>query len=259
MVLETPNEIAKLLKDAEDMKDQNTVVKILNRNVQNIEENVEFWIDSNICDEKTLSYIATTAFNFENVEIYKILTREEIMPFNLTYDSSEEEWVDYIDKLMTINNNELLILSLRFFRTGEGMENLWRNHIEYLINISNDYHDTRGLGSIIRIVWNTSLPDKRSDNLKELLLSIWNGFIEDNECNDESNHYRVVDFFYNALSSTTRRAFYDSNVWTEHAMRNLVIETLENGLVGQINHKNPSKSFCREIGIDFHQIEQYLN
>eukprot|EP00475_Leptophrys_vorax_P004919 TRINITY_DN12954_c0_g1_i1.p1 TRINITY_DN12954_c0_g1~~TRINITY_DN12954_c0_g1_i1.p1 ORF type:complete len:364 (+),score=87.43 TRINITY_DN12954_c0_g1_i1:47-1138(+) len=180
-------------------------------------------------------------------------------------------WRSFMDKMEDERSTCLednLAASLRFFRTGEeGFEHLWKPFIPLLLRLVEDQSvcdNIRELGSITRIVWNCSEANERPGNLTNLLLRTWRSFMDKMEderstcLEDNSVRLQRVELYHSALVSCGGKPFRNEEEWTEHAVRNLLIESLANGLASQINHKNPTRGFCRELGIDFAAFDKLL-
>eukprot|EP00475_Leptophrys_vorax_P018403 TRINITY_DN25169_c0_g1_i2.p1 TRINITY_DN25169_c0_g1~~TRINITY_DN25169_c0_g1_i2.p1 ORF type:complete len:307 (-),score=70.14 TRINITY_DN25169_c0_g1_i2:638-1558(-) len=239
-------------------------------------QDIEILVDEGNA-EKDLSYLCLVAMKFKHVGLYSMLTKCEITPRKL-YGSGEETWEGFRQEIIAVNNPRILTASLRFFRTADdgvdSFERLWANDLDYLIiqagliaqhPVVED--SVRELGSITRIIWNCSSDESRPMNIKSLLLKVWESFLEmKNEelKKPEPNELgktvkkRVEHCFYALLHCSREKVFGDKTIWSEHAVRNLLTETLCNGLEGQHNHTNPSKSFCREVSLEYELIGDTL-
>eukprot|EP00475_Leptophrys_vorax_P018405 TRINITY_DN25169_c0_g1_i4.p1 TRINITY_DN25169_c0_g1~~TRINITY_DN25169_c0_g1_i4.p1 ORF type:complete len:295 (-),score=65.53 TRINITY_DN25169_c0_g1_i4:638-1522(-) len=265
------------LENQEEQKRQDEVLRILNDASDGWEpEDIEILVDEGNA-EKDLSYLCLVAMKFKHVGLYSMLTKCEITPRKL-YGSGEETWEGFRQEIIAVNNPRILTASLRFFRTADdgvdSFERLWANDLDYLIiqagliaqhPVVED--SVRELGSITRIIWNCSSDESRPMNIKSLLLKVWESFLEmKNEelKKPEPNELgktvkkRVEHCFYALLHCSREKVFGDKTIWSEHAVRNLLTETLCNGLEGQHNHTNPSKSFCREVSLEYELIGDTL-
>ena len=184
----------------------------------------------------------------QNEDLYVRLTREEVTPYSL-YGEPESKWVEFQRTLLELNNPRILAASLRFFRLGE-MDYLWKNNLQLLMQLAGKETvcmHTKELGSITRLLWTLSEPQARPEQMKQLLLTIWRAV----------PHPRVSAYL-TALEGCAQSVFVDPTVWTEHVIRNLIIESVENKLKHQINHKCPTKRFCEEMGADVQTFADLL-
>eukprot|EP00475_Leptophrys_vorax_P018402 TRINITY_DN25169_c0_g1_i1.p1 TRINITY_DN25169_c0_g1~~TRINITY_DN25169_c0_g1_i1.p1 ORF type:complete len:307 (-),score=73.50 TRINITY_DN25169_c0_g1_i1:197-1117(-) len=237
---------------------------------------IEAMVDEGIAVEE-LSYLCLVAMKFKHVKLYSMLTKCEITPRKL-YGSGEDTWERFRQEIIALNNPRILAASLRFFRTADdgvdSFERLWANDLDYLIDqaglIAQDRavgDSVRELGSITRIIWNCSSDESRPMNIKTLLLKVWESFIKtktEELKQDEPNELgkttkeRVEHCFYALLHCPRENVFCDKEAWSEHSVRNLLTETLCNGLQGLENHTKPSKSFCYEVALSYEVIEDTL-
>lgn len=177
-------------------------------------------------DEADLVYICTTAFLFRQTNLYFFLAINEILPFKLTYDSNANEWRAFMNRLFEMPKI-IVAISLRFFRS-DGYEYLWEERREYLMDLAGsleicDY--TSGLGSITRIIWNTSSDVDRPRNLNALVGKVWRSYLIKMKGREESEAYKRV-FRLNATLLDKTMEFGDKTTWTEHAVRNLLINSI---------------------------------
>eukprot|EP00475_Leptophrys_vorax_P004922 TRINITY_DN12954_c0_g1_i4.p1 TRINITY_DN12954_c0_g1~~TRINITY_DN12954_c0_g1_i4.p1 ORF type:complete len:276 (+),score=63.31 TRINITY_DN12954_c0_g1_i4:46-873(+) len=264
----SPRKLFQMLKSLEDAKEQIDVVSKLDLASKGwTSDDVQDMLDNGLGEEE-FRYVCFIAMKFQHVELYSMLTKVEIAPYTLHEFDDEEIWRKFQDEIMSIGNPRIVTASLRFFRTGEeGFEHLWKPFIPLLLRLVEDQSvcdNIRELGSITRIVWNCSEANERPGNLTNLLLRTWRSFMDKMEderstcLEDNSVRLQRVELYHSALVSCGGKPFRNEEEWTEHAVRNLLIESLANGLASQINHKNPTRGFCRELGIDFAAFDKLL-
>ncbi len=202
--------------------------------------------------EADLQYISTRAFELENGVLYKILSQSEVLPFNLEYGSTDEKWYDFMHQLL--KKSPLIAgISLRFFRADD-KEFIWRNNLDYLISIAGAAEicdKTYIIGSIVRIVTSLSDPGFRHRALWLVVTNALSGSYLFH-ANKRAQHYHTV-------IHSCPELFMDSKIWTEHAVRNIIIEAINDGLEGQINHKNPTKTLCRFANINLDHFWEQLS
>eukprot|EP00475_Leptophrys_vorax_P044167 TRINITY_DN8738_c0_g1_i2.p1 TRINITY_DN8738_c0_g1~~TRINITY_DN8738_c0_g1_i2.p1 ORF type:complete len:253 (+),score=59.85 TRINITY_DN8738_c0_g1_i2:109-867(+) len=195
--------------------------------------------------EAQLRHICLTAMLFLHVELYSMLTKLDVSPREL--GENEDQWRLFRDEVLAIENPRIAATSLRFFRNGEDCyEHLWKDHIPFLIQLAANEEvcdNVRELGSITRVIWNCSESEHRPGNILALLKGVWQALLDKKTKEVLTSTTIRVGLFNEALKTCATAPFLDENVWTEHAVRNLLIESIENGLAGQINHKNPNKEF----------------
>eukprot|EP00475_Leptophrys_vorax_P004920 TRINITY_DN12954_c0_g1_i2.p1 TRINITY_DN12954_c0_g1~~TRINITY_DN12954_c0_g1_i2.p1 ORF type:complete len:276 (+),score=56.15 TRINITY_DN12954_c0_g1_i2:47-874(+) len=263
-----PRELAQVLKAQEDSKEQKNIVGTLDLAFKGWNsDDVEDMLD-NGHGEEDFRHICFVAMKFQHVELFSFLTKLEIAPYALYESNDADTWRKFQEEIMLIGNPRIITASLRFFRTGEeGFEYLWKPFIPLLLRLVEDQSvcdNIRELGSITRIVWNCSEAKERPRNLTNLLLTTWRRFMykmeDERSTSLEDNLVRKerVELYHSALVGRGGEPFRDEEEWTEHAIRNLLIESLANGLASQINHKNPTRSFCRELGVDFAPLDKLL-
>jgi len=161
---------------------------------------------------------------------------------------------------------EMIATSLRLFTVDNCRHHVWMGDEDFLIQLATKrfvVSNVRYLGSIVRIIWqNVFDAEKKSERMWLLLWRVWettyghwnrritdprhDGLFDDNQPTKAAR----IRFYTWHLQKLAKDAFKDTDEWTEHAFRNLIIESLEDGLRGQINHTNPTRSFCRLVGMD---------
>ncbi len=201
-----------------------------------------------------MNEVHTKVFNDNNVVAYARFSTMDMVPFGLREIDDEAAaaiaWQEFVNKLIA-KGGAIIGWSLRYFREDE-FEHLWYPHIDILLDVPNYNLNVRVLGSAIRII--AKMPQDRNVNLSNFVRNAWSNFLA--RTAPGGNLYELVAILLEVL---TPESFLDEAVWTEHAVRNLIIETIENSLRGQINHRNPTKTYCQGSGLAFHEVSRLLD
>eukprot|EP00475_Leptophrys_vorax_P010215 TRINITY_DN16888_c1_g1_i1.p1 TRINITY_DN16888_c1_g1~~TRINITY_DN16888_c1_g1_i1.p1 ORF type:complete len:296 (-),score=65.95 TRINITY_DN16888_c1_g1_i1:34-858(-) len=197
--------------------------------------------------KEQLRSLCVDAFNSDNEDLYQKLTKGNIAPFDDEIED-EEVWIQFKEALFN-KSPSILTASLRFFRAGE-FEYLWKDDLPTLIQQAEMIPtETAGLGSITRIICNQSEDQDRAKNLSELLEVVWEAYLE--EVEDDQMKRAQVDRYLKALKTAIKAGklpFEDSTLWTEHAFRNLLIESLAISSPGAAGA--PTMLFCSELDLN---------
>jgi hypothetical protein len=152
-----------------------------------------------------------------------------------------------MEDIMDTNSTRILLASLRFFRTDEPFERLWQKHISFLIaHAEIACTNLRGLGSITRIIWNQSPDNNRAFNIRLLLLTIWQGCLDDKESPELRDFERQrISAFRQALvrAAPASRVMFAS--WDQVAVRNLISESI----AGFETKGAVTRRFCKDLAI----------
>lgn len=166
-----------------------------------------------------------TSLKRDEEELYCYLAENNISP--LKENSTRRNYKAFKDILLN-KSSGVLISSLRFFRNGE-TEDLWKDDLgEILYAASQDFTNLQGLGSAIRIIGNQSEKKERGENIRKLLEGVWSANIL---CDQSPYQERAKHFCFKWFLKTSKmNLFEDEEVWGEHAVRNLLRESLVDDL-----------------------------
>jgi hypothetical protein len=205
--------------------------------------------------DESLTQLCRIALEKEHLELYLSLTRLDFMPYGLDVDEivarETQQWVDFMNFIMNCKNVDILMASLRFFRTGV-RESMWTDYIDYLISLLRQVTIITGINSVIRIVFNQSPTDVRHIQLFNILNIVWTTA---RSTKDAELYFLLLDALFSEGSDPLK-----DSAWTEHTVRNLISETLKNDLKGQFNYMSPTKTFCRHFkSLHFDVIRERIN
>jgi hypothetical protein len=242
-----PAEISARLVVLEEKKQQEEALTLLN-------QVSAAWNDNLIEDLetrtplRTLRHICRAAMVFGQEDLYTRMARARIAPID---DESDDRrvWEEFMATVMDSNSSKILVASLRFFQ--EDFESLWYEHGSFLkTHAELCFADPNGLGSITRILYNSSIDNnsQRSESLVELLKLVWEAAAEADEGDDVPstfNHGRTK-LFLKALRNAgdiDATLFADAGVWGVQTVRNLIRVSI----VGR-----------REVGPAASVVDEYL-
>ncbi len=241
-----------------EAKCENDVIHTINElsNIWTIED-IDKLIDTvNGEPIQKLQYICTKAFEINNIKLYHMFVMTQIMPYEIDYYNDDadddEKWEYFVDKLFR-KPNYMIYSSFRFFQKSQHI-NMLKPHLEDIINNIEDAEVCNikiAICSSVRIIAYLSDESKRSRNLHIFVSKVLFGNVKWHG-NTKAKHYY-------SIMIENPNIFEDKDEWREHRIRNLLIESIFNGLYGQINYMTPTTQFCLSTNTDINKFMTLLD